>query len=149
MNDRRQSGVRRAPWHFWLIGIVALLWSAMGAFDYIMTQTENEGYMAQFSLEQLEFYYNFPSWLVAFWAIAVWGGVIGSILLLMKKRLAVGTFLVSFLAMLITTIHNYGFSNGLEVSGSPFELIFSGVIFVVALALFLYARAMHKRNYLA
>ena len=44
----------RAPWHLWAVGIVGLLWSAMGAFDYLMTQTENESYMARFTPEQLE-----------------------------------------------------------------------------------------------
>lgn len=31
----------RAPWHLWLIGIIAVLWHAGGAFDYLMTQTNN------------------------------------------------------------------------------------------------------------
>ena len=65
------AGPQRAPWHLWAVGIVGLLWSGMGAFDYLMTQTENESYMAQFSPEQLEFFYGFPTWTVAFWAIAV------------------------------------------------------------------------------
>ena len=67
------------PKHLWIIGVLALLWNAMGAFDYLMTQTENEGYMSNFSPEQLEFFYGFPAWLVAFWALAVWGGVLSSI----------------------------------------------------------------------
>ena len=139
---------RRAPWHLWAIGIVALLWNAMGARDFVMTQTKNEAYMSGFTSEQLEFFYGFPFWLVAVWAIAVWGGVLGALLLLLRKRLAVPVFLASFVAMVITTIHNYGFSNGLEVIGDPFSLSFTAVIFLIALALFLYARAMQKREIL-
>jgi len=26
------------PWHVWVVGIVALLWNAMGALDYTMTE---------------------------------------------------------------------------------------------------------------
>jgi len=86
---------------------------------------------------------------VAFWAIAVWGGVLGAVLLLLRKRSAAGVFLVSFLAMVVTTIHNFVLSNGLEIMGDPFSLVFSGVIFVVALLLYLYARAMSRRGVLA
>lgn len=139
----------RTPWHLLVVGVLAVLWNAMGAFDYLMTETQNEAYMSQFTPEQLEYFYGFPAWVVAFWAIAVWGGVLGAILLLLKKKLAVGVFLVSFLAMVITTIHNFGLSNGLEVMGDPFALVFSAVIFVVALLLYLYARAMTNRGVLA
>lgn len=136
------------PWHLWLVGVLALLWDAMGAFDYLMTQTQNEGYMGRFSPEQLEFFYGFPTWLVAFWALAVWGGVLGSILLLLRKRWAVGVFLVSFLCMVVTTVRNYVFANGLEVSGDPVSLVFTALIFFVALGLYFYARAMAKRGVL-
>lgn len=132
------------PKHLWIIGIIALLWSAMGAMDYVMTQTKNEAYMGQFTPEQLTYFYGFPAWVDATWAIAVWGGVAGAVLLLLKKRLAVPVFLVSLLAMVATTIHNYGFSNGMEVVGGAFPLIFTAVIFLVAVGLYLYSRAMQR-----
>ena len=70
------------PKHLWIIGIVTLLWNMMGAFDYLMTQTKNASYMAQFEQAQLDYFYNFPTWLVVFWALAVWGSVAGSVLCL-------------------------------------------------------------------
>jgi hypothetical protein len=119
----------------------------MGAFDYLMTQTQNESYMGQFTPEQLEFFYGFPSWLVAFWALAVWGGLLGVILLLLRKRAAVPVLLVSFLAMVVTSIHNFLLSNGLEVMGGV-GVMFAVAIFVVALGLWLYARSMAQRGVL-
>lgn len=147
MSDEQAATTLRTPWHFWLVGILALLWNAMGAYDYLMTETRNEGYMSRFTPEQLEYFYNFPAWVVAFWAIAVWGGVLGAIFLLLRKRYAVGTFLVSFLAMVVTMIQNYVLSEGLEVTGGT-GLVFSVVIFVVALFLYLYARAMRSKGVL-
>jgi hypothetical protein len=148
MNIRSKNSAANTPWHLWVIGIVAVLWSAMGAFDYVMTQTKNEDYMSHFTPEQLEFFYGFPAWIVATWAIAVWGGVAGAMLLLMRKRLAVWILLASLIAMVVTAIHNYGLSNGMEVMGDPFSLVFTVVIFIVALLLFLYARAMRTRGVL-
>ncbi|GMR14170.1 MAG: hypothetical protein BMS9Abin29_2409 [Gemmatimonadota bacterium] len=138
---------RRAPWHLWLVGILGLLWNSVGAFDYLMTQTQNESYMGQFTPEQLEFFYGFPTWLVAFWALAVWGGVLGALLVLLRRSLAVLVLLVSLLAMIVTAMHNFFFANGLYATGGT-GLAFILLIFVFALGLWLYARAMGERGVL-
>ncbi len=139
----------RAPWHLWVVGIAALLWNAVGALDYVMTQTRNAQYMAGFTAEQLAFFYGLPAWTVAAWAIGVWGGVLGSLLLLLRKSLAVWVFLASLVGVVLTTIQNYLLSNGLEVMGGPGAVVFTAVIFVVAVALYVYARAMATRRVLA
>jgi hypothetical protein len=61
----------KTPMHLWIIGILSLLWNAVGAFDYSATQLRLESYMSQFTAEQLEFFYGFPAWTKAFWAIAL------------------------------------------------------------------------------
>lgn len=141
------TGPSKAPWHLWLVGVLALVWNAFGAFDYFMTKTENEAYMSSFTPEQLEYFYSFPAWVTVFWATAVWGSVLASVLLLARKRAAAPVFLVSFVAMVITSFHNFVLSNGLEMMGSG-GAIFSAVIFVAALGLWLYAKAMADRGVL-
>jgi hypothetical protein len=135
------------PVHLWIVGGLAVLWNLVGAYDYVMTQTRNEDYMAQFSEAQLQYFYGFPAWLEFFWALAVWGSVAGSILLLMRRRWAVPVFLVSFVSMVITAVYNFVLSEGMEIMGTE-GLVFSLVIFVVALGLWLYARAMAARGVL-
>jgi hypothetical protein len=139
----------RAPWHLWVVGIAALLWNAVGALDYVMTQTRNAQYMAGFTPEQLEFFYGIPAWTVAAWAIGVWGGVLGSLLLLLRKSLAEWVFLASLAGVVLTTFRNYVLSNGLEVMGGPGAAVVTAVIFLVAVGLYLYARAMRTRGALA
>ncbi len=140
--------IGRTPRHLWVIGVVSLLWNAMGAFDFVMTQTRNEAYMSSFTPEQLSFFYGFPAWVVAAWAVGVWGGVLGSLLLIFRRRHATWVFLASLLAIAVTTFQNYVLANGMAVSGDAFSLGFTATIFVIALMLFLYARAMQKRNIL-
>lgn len=142
------SEAQATPRHLWIVGILALLWNAMGAYDYLMTQTQNAGYMAKFTPEQLEYFYGFPVWATAAWAIAVWGGILGVVLLLMRKRLAEPVFLVSFLSMVASTI-NTAMSGGFKIMGGVGPTIFTAVIFFVALGLWLYARAMRARGVLA
>lgn len=135
------------PLHLWIVGVVSLLWNAMGAFDYLMTQTRNAAYMARFTQDQLEFFYGFPIWVESCWAIAIWGSVAGSILLLMRKGLASPVFLVSLVAMVATAFHNYVLADGAELMGST-GLIFSIAIFLISVALWVYARTMWRRNVL-
>ncbi len=139
----------RAPWHLWVVGVASLLWNAVGALDYVMTQTRNAEYMSAFTPEQLAFFYGLPAWTVAAWAIGVWGALLGSLLLLFRKGLAIWFFLASLIGVVLTTFQNYVLSNGLEVIGGPGSVVFTAVIFLVAVALYLYARAMRERGVIA
>jgi hypothetical protein len=148
MNTTGQATRPRAPWHLWVAGIVALLWNAMGAFDYLMTQTKNQAYMSQFTPQQLEYFYGFPAWVVSAWAIAVWGAVLASLLLLARRALAYRVFVVSFLGLVLTTIYNYVLTNGLEVMGGPGPIAFTAAIIVVAILLIVYSAAQKRRGVL-
>jgi len=138
----------KTPWHLWLVGLLSLLWNSFGAYDYLMTQTKNEAYMAAFAQTQLDYFYGLPFWAVCAWAIAIWFGVLGSILLLLRKKLSVLAFLVSIFGVVFTNIYNYGLSNGYEVLGGNGAVAFAGVIFVIAVALYFYARFMTKKGVL-
>jgi hypothetical protein len=138
----------KTPWHVWVVGFVSLFWNAFGATDFVMTQTKNRAYMSGFSPEQLDFYYGFPFWVVAAWGMAVWGGVLGSLLLLARRRQAVFFFLLSTVGMVLTDIRNFSFAGGLRLMGGGPALIFSAVIFVTGVLLLLYARLMGRRSVL-
>jgi hypothetical protein len=130
----------RTPWHLWAVGVLAVLWNLMGVYDYLMTQTQNQAYMANFTPEQVEYFYGFPAWVVAAWAISVWGSLIASAILLLRKRLARDLFLLVLVTMLITMIYNFVLSNGLEIMGDPASLAVSGAVVVIAVLLYWYAR---------
>lgn len=139
----------KTRWHLWLVGIVSLLWNAVGAFDYTMTQSRSEWYLAQFTPEQLAYFFSYPAWVVAFWALGVWAAVLGSVLLLLRSRFAAPAFAVSLVGIVVTSVYTFGLAETsmAEVTGSG-AIWFSAVIFVVTLALWLYARAMRARGQL-
>ena len=139
MNAPSSTPNESTPWHLWLVGVLALLWNSVGAFDYVMTETRNPSYMSSFTPEQLAYFHGFPAWVIAAWAISVWGGVLGASLLLFRKRLAVLVFAVSLAAMAPTFFHNYVLTNGLAVMGGMGGLIFTAVIVVIGIALLIYA----------
>ena len=137
----------RAPRHLWIVGVLAVLWNAVGAFDYSASQLRIESYMSQFTEEQLAYFYGFPTWAVAAWAIAVWSSLLGSLALLFRKVWSVGLFGLAIVAMVITFIYNFLLSDGLAMMGAG-GLIFTAIIWLIAFFLLFYARAMAKRGVL-
>lgn len=91
----------RTPAHLWIIGFLALLWNAFGCYDYLMTQTSNAAYLSKMPAEALTYIEGLPAWLTAFWAIGVWGGLIGSVLLLMRSRYAVWAYALSLIGAVV------------------------------------------------
>ncbi len=131
---------RKTPWHIWVVGLLSLLWHAGGAFDYIMSQTKNENYLAMIPPEQLAWLESFPTWVTAAWAISIWSAVLGSLLLLMRRKLATPVFAVSFAAMIATSVHNIVLSDpsALDLMNGG-QLAFTAAIFVVGALLILYS----------
>ncbi len=37
---------KKTPWHLWLVGVVAVLFNAIGVFDFVMSVAEGAKYMA-------------------------------------------------------------------------------------------------------
>ena len=139
----------KTPWHLWAVGILSLLWNAFGAFDYVMTKLKNPEYMAAFTPEQQAYFYSFPLWANVGWALGVWGSVLGSLLLLVRSRHAVTVFLLSLVGLAISSVYQFGMHYGdLQRMFGTFPMIFTAVIWVIAIALFLYARKMTARGVL-
>lgn len=145
MSDATRTG--KTPWHLWVVGAASLLWNGFGGYDYVMTNTRNQDYMAMLTPEQLAYFEGFPDWMTAVWAIGVWGAAAGSVLLLLRSRFAFHVFALSFAAMAVGVVYQFGLTEGLEVMG-PTAIVMSAVIAVVAAALVFYARAMAKRGVL-
>ena len=59
MTETQKTQAVRTHWQLWVVGIIATLWGAMGAMDYVMTQTRNEAYLSKFTPEQLELFTSF------------------------------------------------------------------------------------------
>ena len=148
MTDRKAPPTQRTPMHLWLVGGLGLLFNSVGVFDFLMTQTRNASYMSRLNAEQIAVLLALPPWLVVCWALAVWGGAVGALLLLVRNRLAVPVLMASLIAMTATALHNLLSPNGLyETAGT--NVGFMLVIFTLALGLWLYARGMGRRGALA
>lgn len=138
---------QKAPLHLWIVGILALLWNLGGAFDYAATQLRLDPYMSKFTAEQLEYFYALPAWMDSAWAVGVWGSLLGSVSLLLRKSWATWLFGAALAGLAVSTLYNFVLTNGAEIMGD-FAAVFTAVIWVIALLLVFYARAMTKKGVL-
>lgn len=138
----------KTPRHVWIIGAVSLLWNSFGAMDYLMTQLRVEAYMSQFTPEQLEYFYGFPWWADGAWAIGVWGSVIGSIGILLRRAWAEWAFAASIAGLIGSSIYTLVLTDGMELMGGLGSVLFTAVIWLVAVGLFFYARHQANRGIL-
>ncbi len=118
--DATESSDKTSPpvW-FWVISIVALLWYLMdmSAFfmrvfmtgDAIMAMPENQQHLFQ----------NFPLWVNIVFACEVFGGTLGCIGLLLRKKWALPLFVVSILGVLSQTSHIFFLTDAVSTMGAP------------------------------
>jgi hypothetical protein len=97
----QEAVAARTPAHVWIVGILSLLWNAFGCLDYTMTNLKNPSWMAMMTAEQIAYMDSLPGWLTAFWALGVWGGLAGSVLLLVRSRYAIWAFAISFIGAVV------------------------------------------------
>jgi hypothetical protein len=121
----------------------------MGAISFILTQMKVEAVMSRFPPEQREYFESFPLWAVAFWAVGVLGGVIGCLLLLLKKRLAFRVLLASLIGTIVCNLGGLFLLGGLDVMRRTNALGLTVFPVIVGALLAYYARALSTRGVLS
>lgn len=142
------SQMNKPPIWFWIIGVFALLWNTMGLAAYFQQFLMSAEAFAALRPEQQDLLVNQPFWLTAAFAIAVFAGFVGSIVLLARKRLAVRMFLLSMVAVFVQFGGLFlvlGYANIL-IGG---EWIMPILIPVFAAGFYFYARKAEKEAILA
>ena len=100
MNDKTASS---AHWSFWLIGIVMLIWNVMGCINFFVQM--NPDILATYRESERAIVEGRPLWITSAFAIAVFTGAFGSLLLLLRKSYAYYLFVASLLGVIVTIIH--------------------------------------------
>ncbi len=103
MNDETVGGVH---WSFWAIGAVALIWNAMGVINFFVQMNANA--LAAMPESHRAIVEGRPVWATGAFAIAVFGGALGCLLLLFRKSAAYYLFIASLLGVIVTMTHTLG-----------------------------------------
>ena len=124
--------------------IASLLFMALGCIMYLMHVLADP---AQMPLDQRAAYEALPSWVNAAFAVSVWVGVAGALLLVLRKKLAEPLLLVSLIAALVW-LAGMMLTAGVRENMSANDLIVAVVIVALTWTIFWFARHSRQREWL-
>ncbi len=125
----------KPPVWFWIVSAVAVVWNGMGIKAYL-----DQAYMTPDKLaslpeaEQAMYSIEYPAWVTAAFAIAVFGGTIGSVLLLIKKKLAYTVLVVSLIGILAQMTYAFFMSGSTDAFG-PGGIVMPIMIILIGIGL--------------
>ena len=117
MNDKISGGVH---WSFWIIGAVMLIWNVMGVINFFVQM--NADALASFPESHRAIIEGRPAWATGGFALAVFGGTVGCLLLLIRKSAAYHLFIASLFGVIVTMIHAVGIAASI-IDFRPFEIL--------------------------
>lgn len=123
---------------YWLVVILSLLWYAVGVFNYLAQAYMTDETLISFPDEVQLYYTNLPAWVTAAFALAVFGGLLGSVGLLLRKKWASFLFLGSFFAAVAQQFHSFFIQDFIEITNE--QAIMPSLILIIALYMIYYSR---------
>ncbi|MCA0394016.1 MAG: hypothetical protein LCH70_07885 [Proteobacteria bacterium] len=135
------------PVSFRVISVLALLWNLVGVAMFFLQTGMSAEQIAALPDAQRVVYEAMPPWLAIFYGLGVFGGALGALGLLLRRRWAMPLFAISLAAVLVQMIAVYVLTPAWEASGAaglPMTLLIIGI----AIFLFWYARRASSRGWL-
>ena len=133
----------QAPKWFWILSAVMLVWNLMGVMAYIAQVTMSPEALAALPAAEQELYATTPAWATGAFAVAVWGGAVGCLLLLLKRSAAFYLLAASLAGVVVQMFHSFFISKSFEVFG-PGAMIMP--IMVIIIACFLVWLGIYAKN---
>jgi hypothetical protein len=130
----------KVPVWFRLVAVLGLLWNGYGVYMYLLS-------VGMIKTGQAAPAQAVPAWVTGTFAVAVFAGVLGSLLMVAGKRLACPLLVLSLVAVIVQTVWVAFISNARAVEGMK-ALIMPGAITLVALLLVLVAARGAEKGWL-
>jgi hypothetical protein len=143
MEDVRYAPQPLAKW-YWVAATLSLLFMALGCWGYIMTVTAD---LATLPPDQRNLIEAQPTWMIAAYAIAVWVGLAGALMLLLRRRLAVPLLLVS-LVCAVGTFLPYAIVPAMRDLVTTNDIAVAIVVVLITGTIFSFARHSKQRGWL-
>lgn len=139
------TGQVKTPWHLWAVGAATLLWNGFGATQWYFKTMHSPAFWGDLTLAQAQYLQNAPMWTDVAFGVGVWTGVLGGLMLLLRRKLAFNAFVASLIAVLVSTLYSQVLSNGREIMGV--STLFAAVaVILVAAASIAYSRFARQRG---
>lgn len=132
-----------ARWYM-AAAIASVVFMLIGCVGYLMDVTSDPN---QLPLDQRTLVLARPTWSVAAYAIAVWVGLAGAVMLVLKRKLAEPLLLVSLVAAACTFLP-YAIVPAVSENVSPNDIAFAIGIVAITWTIYWFARHSRQRGWL-
>ena len=135
------------PGWFKVVAVLALLWNVLGCVAFFADLRLSPAELAQLPEAQQALYAARPAWAVAATGLAVFGGVLGCLGLLLRRKWAVVVLALSLLGIVVQDFGLFVLVDGASLAG-PVAVVMQAVVLLVGIALLLLARKASARGWL-
>jgi hypothetical protein len=132
-----------AGW-YWIAAVASAFFMALGCWDYLMTVTADP---ARLPLDERNLAKAQPIWQIAAYAIAVWVGLLATVLLLLRRRAAEPLLLVSLVAALFSFLP-YATVPAIRDNITTNDIALAIGILLITGSIWSFARHSHQRGWL-
>ena len=143
-----ENTAQTAPKWFLIVAILALVWNFMGVAAYIAHAYMSPGALAALPEAERALYESIPAWATAAFAIAVFGGALGSLFLVVKKDWALPVLVLSLAGILVQQFHSFILINSIEVYG-PGGMIMPAMVLLIAIYLVWLAKSAKAKGWIS
>ena len=98
------SSPNRIHWSFWLVTVLLLIWNALGSVNFLV-QLNPESIESYREVEQA-IIAGRPLWATIGFALAVFGGTLGALLLLLRAPWSAYLFWLALAGAIIAVVHS-------------------------------------------
>lgn len=137
----------KLPTSFYVISGAALVWNLLGVMAYVMQVTMTQEAMNALPEAERMLLETAPVWATSAFAIAVNGGALGCLLLLLRQFWAFPVFVVSLAGVIVQLYHSLVIANSIEVYG-PGGMIMPAMIVVIAIFLVWYSKGAKEKGWI-
>ncbi len=132
---------------FWTISIIALLWYLMDMSAFYMRVFMSDEALLAMAENQRQHIQNIPLWVNFVFAFEVFGGTLGCLSLLFKKKWALPLFIASLFGVLAQTTYIYFLSDSITVMGRM-AIVMPLVAIVIGLGLIFHTKSSISKGWL-
>ncbi len=140
MSEATATNIKKS---FWIIAGVALVWNLFGVMNFFMQMTADPATLPEKHRAIIE---SRPIWSTAAFALAVFGGALGCLLLLLRKSAATNVLIASLVGVVVGAVPMLGMAGEFSIFENFMYLLMPAV---VGAALVWYSKQAEKRGWIS
>jgi hypothetical protein len=144
------SYVRQKPpsW-FVIVAVLLILWGVAGCTSLYLHIAVGPAMDPKASDWDRAYYAALPAWFVLIYAVAVGGGLLGSLALLTRSKMAMPLYILSLIAVVVQFGYVFGLTDLIAHKGAAMTVPFPLVIAAIAVFQIWFAKRAERRGWIS